>query len=540
MASPSPDRPFRFLDLPIELRKHIYELLFFGGEENRAIQPAFEIERPLGGLFSLKRTPPERTTFTATRQIHPYDRPEPIEIWPMSAGPPPYRELIYKSSRRYPLAIFRVNHTIQAESELTFYGSASFNLMGGQSLRTIASWEWLSQLPRRYRRLIQRVEHFCYIETLYSLFDWTLFMKMLSQECPALQSLRLWVHSDEQVFEWLADTKFDDPWVQAILQLQNLQDLRRFDMPGIKPLRLQYSQHSLVHRMFSTNQAGPQQVPPWQQRYHHNISPWLKPGNVPRPIDSEPSDAARIVTWLRARLVKNNTLAVSATSRQDSCTPLAIFPILNLPPAIRNRIYRHILLPANKQLHPYIKSWYDETTRNAVPLLLTCRLIREEAEDVLYGSAVFTVPEISKIAAVGALQNFFEELPRHLRAKVHHVLLPGFKNFRTSGLLKYLAEEMNIEELICQLSPGEASSLDNLRRQRRSWGAAPGGMTDGRFQESIGRIKGVRIDTNSSTEIGLLPNLRTWIQVELREKWTTIEQRRKSLRKRRVHSAGTT
>ena len=539
MSSPSPDRPFRFLDLPIELRKHIYELLFFGGEEYRAIQPAFEIERHLGAPFSLTETPLERITFTASRQIHPYDRPEPIEMWSMSAGPPPYRELIYKSLRRYPLAIFRVNHTIQAESELIFYGSASFNLMGGQSLRAISSWEWLSQLPRRYRRLVQRVEHFCYIETMYSLFDWTLFMKMLSQECPALQSLRLWVHSDEQEFEWLADTKVDDPWVQAILQLQNLRDLRRFDMPGIKPLRLQDSQHSLVHRMISTHQAGPHHAYALRHN-HHQISPWLKPGNVPRPIDSEPSDTARIVPWLRARLVKNNPLTVSATSLQDSCTPLAIFPILNLPPAIRNCIYRHILLPANKQLHPYIKSWYDETTRNAVPLLLTCRLIREEAEDVLYGSAVFTVPETSKIAAVGALQKFFEELPRHLRAKVHHVLLPGFKNYRTSSLLKYLAEEMNIEELICQLSPGEASSLDNLRRQRRPWRGAALGMTDGQFQENIGRIKGVRIDTDSSTEIGLLPNLRKWIQVELREKWTTIEQRRKSLRKRRVHSAGTT
>ena len=539
MASPIPDRPFRFLDLPIELRKHIYELLFFGGEEDRAIQPAFEIERHLGAPFSLTETPLERTTFTASRQIHPYDRPEPIEMWSMSAGPPPYRELIYKSLRRYPLAVFRVNHTIQAEAELIFYGSASFNLMGGQSLRTISSWEWLSQLPRRYRRLIQRVEHFCYIESMYSLFDWTLLMKMLSQECPALQSLRLWVHSDEQEFGWLADTKVDDPWVQAILQLQNLQDLRRFDMPGIKPLSLQDSQHSLVHGMFGTHQAGLQHMFPLLQHYHHEISPWLKPGNVPRPIDSEPSDTATIVPWLRARL-ENNPLTVSAISRQDSCTPLAIFPILNLPPAIRNRIYRHILLPANKQLHPYIKSWYDETTRNAVPLLLTCRLIREEAEDVLYGSAVFTVPEFSKIAAVGALQKFFEELPRHLRARVHHVLLPGFKNYRTSSLLKYLAEEMNIEELICQLSPGEASSLDNLRRQRRSWGAAPGGMTHGQFEENIGKIKGVRIDTNSSTEIGLLPNLRTWIQVELREKWTAIEQRRKSLRKRRVHSAGTT
>ena len=242
---------------------------------------------------------------------------------------------------------------------------------------------------------------------MYSLFDWTLFMKILSQECPALQSLRLWVHSDEQEFEWLANAKVDDLWVQAILQLQNLQGLRRFDMPGIKPLRLEDSQHSLVGRMFSTAQAGPQHVLlPMLQHYHHEISPWLRSGNVRRSIDSEPSDTARIVPWLQARLVKNNPLTVSATSRQDLYTPLAIFPILNLPLAIRSRIYRHILLPANKQLHPYIKSWYDETTRNAAPLLLTCRLIREEAEDVLYGSAVFTVPETSKSPRWGLCRNF--------------------------------------------------------------------------------------------------------------------------------------
>ena len=130
MASPTPDRPFRFLDLPIELRKHIYKLLFFGGEEDRAIQPAFEIERPLHAPLSLTETPLERTTFTASRQIHPYDRPEPIEWRSLYDDPTPYRELIYKSLRRCPLAIFRVNHTVQAESELAFYGSASFNLMG--------------------------------------------------------------------------------------------------------------------------------------------------------------------------------------------------------------------------------------------------------------------------------------------------------------------------------------------------------------------------------------------------------------------------
>ena len=140
---------------------------------------------------------------------------------------------------------------------------------------------------------------------MYSLFDWILFMKILSQECPALQSLRLWVHSDEQEFEWLADARVDDLWVQAILQLQILQDLRRLDMPGIKPLRLEDSQHSLVGGMFSIHQTGPQHVlSPLLQHYHHEISPWLRPGNVPRPIDSEPSDTARLVPWLQSRFAE--------------------------------------------------------------------------------------------------------------------------------------------------------------------------------------------------------------------------------------------
>jgi len=47
-------------------------------------------------------------------------------------------------------------------------------------------------------------------------------MKMLGNECPALQCLRLWVHSDQQESEWLAGASETDPWIQAILQLKNL------------------------------------------------------------------------------------------------------------------------------------------------------------------------------------------------------------------------------------------------------------------------------------------------------------------------------
>jgi len=143
------------------------------------------------------------------------------------------------------------------------------------------SREFISMLPRRYRRLIRRVEHVCFksvsirdwMEAYYhNLFGWTLFMKILSQECTALQSLRLWVYSDQQETEWLANAKESDPWVQATLQLTYLQNLQHFDMPVI-----------------TTDTRS------------HATEP-------------QPSCTANILPWLQARLVKNNRLNSSIDS----------------------------------------------------------------------------------------------------------------------------------------------------------------------------------------------------------------------------------
>jgi hypothetical protein len=125
--------------------------------------------------------------------------------------------------------------------------------------------------------------------------------------------------------------------------------------------------------------------------------------------------------------------------------------ILKLPLAIRARIYRHALLPANKQIHPYIKSWYDETTQVAVPLLLTCRAVREEAKQVLCGHGVFTAIGETKINATGALLHFFKELPSRLRAKIRYVLVEGC-DYRTVDQIRYLEGEMCLEQLT--LLPG--------------------------------------------------------------------------------------
>ena len=65
---------------------------------------------------------------------------------------------------------------------------------------------------------------------------------------------------------------------------------------------------------------------------------------------------------------------------------------MRLESTIRERIYRHVLLPPDKRIHPYIKPWYDSTTRNVLPLFLTCKQNHQEALYVLYGKAIFTSP----------------------------------------------------------------------------------------------------------------------------------------------------
>ncbi len=541
MANTGLDQPFRFMDLPAEIRERVYELLFFGNEEDHGpIQPAHELGPQPKTLSSAPSAKAESMAHTARRQIHVYDHTEAGEQRSLAAAPPPYQNRIYRTSRRFSLAIFRANHALQGESESVFYGSASFNFMG-PGKGSLRSWEWLSQLPRRYRRLIRHVEHFCFDSTSasagskdlsYTLFDWTLFMKILGNECPALQCLRLWVHSDQQESEWLAGASETDPWIQAILQLKNLENLRYFDMPGIRPVDLQDAQFLPINGMGqAVNIPQHSLVLMGYLSWHSQIQsrlPWLNFGNILRPTRSEPSLTANILPWLRVRLLKTDCQTAPGVSHRDSNIPLAApsMSILKFPPAIRALIYRYAILPANKRVHPYIKSWYDETTRAAVPLLLACRAVREEAEQMLYGHGIFTFIEETRINATGALRQFFKELPLRLRLKIRYVLVDAYCNWIIDPT-KYLTEEMFLQRLTLLLSPMQVQSLHMRPIRRRNT------LDYLLWSQVIGRIKNVQLKARGKDDVEISPKVRKWFEVERREEWLKIENRRQSLRSAR-------
>lgn len=318
---------FPFLSLPRELRNEIYELVFFAGEDMASPTAA--------GFGSRKlRWASDGIAGTAKNQIHPY-------------------RIDSKRQPRFDVAIIRVNHQIEEESTRIFYGRSSFNLtmdyFGPGNYKT---YEFLQSLPRKYRRLIQRIEHRCYDEykpnnprvenrRSMDIFDWSALMKFLAQECSSLRSLILWGFANgREGKKMLNSCREDSEWVQAVLQIKTL---TFFDIPAIPRGFVKFGQ----------------------------------------------SCAPEFLEKLRASLYKQRT-----SSHGLQLCPLELedtlpFPFLKLPDTVRRRVYRFALLPADKRLHPYIKSWYDESTKNTVSLFLTCRQIHQEAEKVLYGQGIF-------------------------------------------------------------------------------------------------------------------------------------------------------
>ena len=215
------------------------------------------------------------------------------------------------------------------------------------------SYEFLENLPRRLRKVIRRVERKCYsahYEATISLYDWTLFMTFLARECPNLTSLKLWGPGDRQEGPgWVETCKKDAEWVQAILQIKSL---TYCDIPVI-PNGVIYDYPEFAEDFL-----------PWlKSRLEHRSPPCQA---SPQPLEG-PHDGPALHhgSW---------------------------FPFHELPTSVRHPVYRYILLPPNKEIHPYIKSWYDQTTKNAIPLFLACRKIQIEAERVLYTETVFTSP----------------------------------------------------------------------------------------------------------------------------------------------------
>ncbi|MCJ1457758.1 hypothetical protein MMC28_008127 [Mycoblastus sanguinarius] len=496
MASPI---AFRFLDLPLELRSRIYELLFFGSEEDD--KPLHHVYYPYRRDIPYLRDPmtgklveaPEMA-FTSIRQLHPN------------------RHQLRRSRDPLTLTIFRTNHQVQVEAESTFYGMASFNLMVPWNLRGLAgngnrarvydnchdprrgvqSWEFLQKLPRRYRKLIRRVEHYCFAESTrcaygpfrdvcrpsYTLFDWELFMTFLARECPALQSLKLWVWEDGCEAKSFVNASKDGAWIQAILQLKGL---RHFDMPAIKSAETEY------------------------------------------PAEHNRSGAKNLLPWLQKSLLQNFKVSNSISQEMWIQHPQGQpkFDLLKLPAAIRKRIFRYVLLPENKQIQPYIRPWWNSTLGNVLPLFLTCRLIHQEAENIFYEKGIFSVPVDCRQPLM--LLDFFSKLEPRLRAKVRHLMVPKLAGWSTAiYLIRYTAEEMNLDNFVYVLD-GLA-----VREANYCWLYRSARGFDKHWRHCFSLFKSVHLKVEG--EVGLSPAIREYIEHDLRKEYLAAERRRRSLR----------
>ena len=251
---------------------------------------------------------------------------------------------------KFETAIIRTCQQLQDEAEAVLYGTSSFNLMyqDWDDRNGKLSYEFFEKLPRRLRRLVRRVERKCYSEPYrqsISPRDWHLFMTFLARECSNLQSLKLWGPGDHlEGPRWVETCKMDRAWVRDILQIKSL---RYFDIPVI-------------------------------------------PGGV---IYDFPEFAEDFLPRLKAALCQqpaSNIVGQGVSFRDCHNSQSSVFRFLDLDVSIRKRVYRHLLLPPNKRVHPYLKPWYDQTTNNTIPLFLTCKKIHQEAEVVLYGESIYT------------------------------------------------------------------------------------------------------------------------------------------------------
>ena len=350
-----------FLNLPWEIRNRVYEFLFFAKENNeaRGLNQALS-------EFELRKLTWASTGLVSSvgNQIHPYRRDS-------------------KYQPKYDVSILRVNHQIQDEAERVFYGWSTFNLTSdAYAPGELPTYQFFQSLTPRYRKLISSVEIRCFYRSangpqtgnnrLLSLFDWKIFMKFLACECPSLRSLVLWGFADGvEGWDLERSCQLRTDWVQSILQIKTL---RFFDIRAI-PRRNITEDQSCVPKVL------------------HDLRSLLYQQSD-KPVTTEPAESS--------------SLSQGYT-----------FPLLQLPLHLRKRIYRFALLPADGHLRPYLKSWYDITIRNVVPLFLTCRQVRNEAEAILYGEGLFWSPAHKYDQA---LTSFLHNLPPRLLDQIQHKL----------------------------------------------------------------------------------------------------------------------
>ncbi|MCJ1434009.1 hypothetical protein MMC27_003374 [Xylographa pallens] len=408
---------------------------------------------------------------TAFRQISPYDTDR-------------------HRRPHFDLTILRVCHQLQEEGELILYGTASWNLMYPDWCGHVKlSYEFFEKLPRRLRRLLRRVERKCYSEVYretISLGDWERFMTFLARECPNLHSLKLWGPGDwYEGPPWVDSCRKDKEWVKAILQITTLKE---FDIPVI-------------------------------------------PGGV---IYDLPEFKDDFLPWLKSSLLQQPQHDVSLQKQKlDEYHEGTMVPWLKFPRNVRDLVYRQVLLPSNRRIHPYIRPWYDRDTQNAVSLFLVNKQIRYEAELVLYGEGIFTAESLKhQLNFLRMLQekttHWFKGMPdykgsrltqrlmqliRHIRVGVEIDRSQFVHNLSTDDLVKgllisFAARYMHLSSFTIVLSD---SLVVHMNRQWATY--APneiprwrGGFRDFLLRD-VARLP-IRVETSNTTQLD--PSCLEW------------------------------
>ena len=348
---------FRFLDLPRELRSRIYELLFFGcqNEQNLALTRAEpwqfrEFHRP---------------RIENARNINP--------VIPYISS----TSFRYASSR-IPVSIVMVNRQIQYEAEHTLYHRSTVVFF--DDWRHFP-YHFIERLPCRYREMIRNIEWRFFMGTGTARcrsskwndpFEWHISLLCLARTCPSLQSFRLWwINREETISMTLLPSQLDVRGSDAITRYR---EPSRGDMP----------------LLWVDDKGG------WSE------------------IQEFPTRLERLRDSFR-----DFRIEASKHPKRNSRT-FQQFNLLELPPEVRKRVYRHLLLPPNSQIHPYHQAWYDMTTRNVIPLFRTCRQVYREARECFYTLAIFTFRTSNCRSNIAA---FFNRLPARLRKLVRHIRL---------------------------------------------------------------------------------------------------------------------
>ncbi|MCJ1385051.1 hypothetical protein MMC17_008169 [Xylographa soralifera] len=289
-------------------------------------------------------------------------------------------------------------------------------------------------------------------------------------------TLGLDVTGVRQIFPYATDEQrkphFDVSILRAILQITTLKE---FDIPVI---------HGGVIYDFP--------------EFKDDFLPWLKSGLLQQPQHGAP---------LQKQKLNENHEGTKVS-------------FLEFPREIRDLVYRQVLLPWDRRIHPYIRSWYDQDTRNAVSLFLVDKQIHHEAELVLYSEGIFTaaslqhqtnllnmlrektkhrvkdIPDYKRIR----LPQRSTKLIRHIRLaldfdRAPYETLSNINNFVEGPLITFAAKHMQLSSLTIVLS----DSL--VRHMNRQWVAcAPNEIPKwrGGFSEFLLRYKArlpVRVET---------------------------------------------